>query len=246
MRVFLLDKSYDGGNLYLLKKRDRTYLEKVLRLENGTTFTAKDVNENYYRATILDSGYLSLTPTERIEETLLDSLSGYSGPFFPIDIYVSILKGKKNETVVRALTEMGVRRIVFVDSGYSEGKSFSPHERERLETIVKEAVQQSGGRTPSIEGPVNFKEALLEAEGTGIILHQALLGETKTLKEVILENKNLKNVISVFVGPEGGFSDKECTEAVEHGIIPVLLKTNILRAETASLYIMSSLQTLLH
>ena len=32
MRVFLLDSSYGGETLYSLKKRERQYLSKVLRL----------------------------------------------------------------------------------------------------------------------------------------------------------------------------------------------------------------------
>lgn len=246
MRVFLLDKSYSGENVYPLKARDKKYLEKVLRLEEGIVFTAKDKDENYYKATLLEGGYLSLEPTENVEENLLDNLSGYRGDFAPVDIYFSLLKGKKNESVVRALTEMGARRIVIVMSDYVQEKELSSHQKERLEAIVKEAVQQSGAKMPSLEGPVDFKDAVKTAEGTKIILHQAQIGETKYLKDVISENKNLKKITSCFVGPEGGFSDEECISAVEEGFTPVLLKTNVLRAETASLYIMSSLQTLLH
>ncbi len=246
MRVFLLDKSYSGEPVYILKSRDKRYLEKVLRLEEGTIFTAKDSKENYYKATLLEDGVLSLERTDNREETLLDNLSGYEGDFAPIDIYFSVLKGKKNESVVRALTEMGARRITLVESDFVQEKDLSIHQMERLETIIKEAVQQSGAKMPVLSGPVTFKDAVKEAEGTKILLHQALLGETKSLKEIILENNNLKNIISCFIGPEGGFSDEECIYAIENGALPVLLRTNVLRAETASLYVMSSLQTLLH
>lgn len=246
MRVFLLDKSYSGGPEYTLKARDRKYLEKVLRLEEGIAFTAKDKDENYYKATLRDGGYLFLEPTEEKEETLLDNLSGYTGEFASIDIYFSLLKGKKNESVVRALTEMGARRIVLVVSDFVQEKDLSSHQKERLETIMKEAVQQSGAAMPSLTGPVLFKDAVKMAEGTKIILHQAKIGETKYLKDVISQNNNLKKITSCFIGPEGGFSDDECLAAVKEGFTPVLLKTNVLRAETASLYIMSSLQTLLH
>ena len=114
MRVFLLSQDYDGSPLYSLKKKEVQYLEKVLRLEKGSIFTAKDTKDNYYEATLEDEGTLLLKPTDNPEDTLLDSLSGYSGPFAPIDVYVSILKGKKNESVVRALTEIGVRKIMFL------------------------------------------------------------------------------------------------------------------------------------
>lgn len=246
MRIFLLDRTYSGESLYQMKKREIQYLEKVLRLSPGTVFTAKDKDENYFEATILQDGVLSLRPAADPEETLLDSLSGYSGPFAPIDIYVSILKGKKNESVVRALTEIGVRRIIFVESTFCQEKTFSSHQRERLETIISEAVQQCGGRKPSLEGPVSFEEAVKNAEGRKIILHQAVRERTLSIKEALEEKKEKNFVISAFVGPEGGFSDSECLFAEKNGVLPVLLKTNILRAETCSVYTAAVIQTFVH
>lgn len=243
MRVFLLDRTFSGETVYTLKKREIQYLEKVLRLDEGTVFTAKDVNENYYRATIGDSGNLFLEPTENPEETLLDALSGYRSPFAPIDMYVSILKGKKNEAVVRSLTETGVRRIIFVRSEYCQEKDFSPHDRERLNVILSEAVQQCGGKAPSLEGPEDFDSALGKAEGMILLLHQSLRGKTLSLREINFEKDT---VVSCFIGPEGGFSENECERAEEKGAVPVLLRTNILRAETSSLYTVAALQTILH
>ena len=238
MRLFLLDKSYDGSNLYNLKKRDIQYLEKVLRLKEGTVFTAKDSSENYYKATILSDGVLSLIPTTDIEDTLLDALSSYTGPFVPIDMYISILKGKKNETVVRALTEIGVRKITFISTRYTQESDFSSHQKERLVIIEKEAVQQCGGKSP-------IQEAIKAAEGRKLILHQAQRGKTKSLNELFSEDKNLKKVVSCFIGPEGGFSDEECSFAEENDAIPVLLNTNILRAETSAVYTAAAIQAIL-
>ena len=243
MRVFLLDRSFSGESIYILKKREQQYLEKVLRLAPGTVFTAKDINENYYKATIQEEGALFLEATDNPGETMLDSLSGYSGTFSPLDMYVSILKGKKNETVVRALTEIGVRRIVFVRSEFCQERELSLHEKERLNSILSEAVQQSGGKAPSLAGPVDFETAIEKAEGIVLLLHQAQRGLTMSLREIEFQKDG---VVSCFIGPEGGFSEKECEKAEECGALPVLLKTNILRAETSSIYTAAALQTLLH
>lgn len=246
MRLFLLDKTYSGESIYQLKKREIQYLEKVLRLEDGTVFTAKDMNENFYEATILSGGILSLRPTFNPEVTLLDSLCGYDGAFTPIDMYVSVLKGKKNEVVVRALTEIGVSRIIFVQSEFCQEKDFSSHQKERLETILKEAVQQCGGKAPSLEGPISFENAVESSRGRRIILHQALRKSTLSISDAICKKNDINFVISAFVGPEGGFSDNECLFAEERGVLPVLLRTNILRAETCSVYTAAAIQTLMH
>ena len=77
MRVFLLSGDFKGDRIYTLKSKEKQYLGKVLRLEVGTVFTAKDRKENYYRAELIDEGTLSLELSENYEETLLDGLSGH-------------------------------------------------------------------------------------------------------------------------------------------------------------------------
>lgn len=244
MRVFLLDSEISDDFIYSLKAREINYLNKVLRLEVGIAFTAKDRENNYYEATLIDEATLSLKPTDNPEETLLDNLSSYKGSFAPIDMYISLLKGKKNETVVRALTEIGVRSIIFVESEFVQEKNLSIHQKERLEVILKEAVQQSGSKAPNLLGPVKFDEALKKAEGLKLILHQSQRGDTKSLKEALNGINN--DIVSLFIGPEGGFSDEECKRAEDSNAIPVLLKTNILRAETAAIYSAAAAQFFLH
>lgn len=244
MRIFLLDSSFSGESIYTLRSREKQYLNKVLRLSIGLEFTAKDKDENYYKATLIDQDTLSLIPTDCPEETLLDNLSGYKGKFAEIHVYFSLLKGKKNEMVVKALTEIGVASMTIVNSQFVQEKNFNTHQMERLETIIKEAVQQSGAVTPMLSGPIPFSEAIEIATGDCFILHQSKLIESISLKKA-LENCSIDKPVSIFVGPEGGFSDQECEIAINNNVRPVLMNTNILRAETASIYASAAIQTLL-
>lgn len=50
---------------------------------------------------------------------------------------------------------------------------------------------------------------------------------------------------AIAIGPEGGFSDSDTAFLNEAGGNPVFLKTNILRAETAAVYALGAVQTLL-
>ncbi len=244
MRIFLLSGDYNGDRIYTLKAKEKQYLSKVLRLERGTVFTAKDRKENYYKAELIDDDTLTLDSTENPEETLLDGLSGYKGEFFPITMFISILKGKKNELVVKALTEMGVKKIVFVKTEFVQEKDFTVHQRERLESIVREAVQQSGAKSPILEGPIDFDKAIEEAPKNSMILHQSTRGRTLSLTSAV-NNMDGEKEYGCFIGPEGGFSNSECEKAENRGFATVLLNTNILRAETAAIYTAASLQTLL-
>lgn len=243
MRVFLLRKDYSKEGVYKLSKKERNYLFNVLRLHVNDVFTAKDTEENFYKAFLFDEETLTLETTDTPEETLLDGLSSYSGPFVPITMFISVLKGKKNEMEVRALTEIGVKKIVIMDTEFTQEK-LNSHALERISSIIREAVQQSGGKTPELIGPISFEEAIRIKQGKSILLHQAMLGETSTLSD-ILNGASVNENISAFIGPEGGFSDKECILAQQAGITPVLLSTNILRAETAAIYTAAAIQALL-
>ena len=62
----------------------------------------------------------------------------------------------------------------------------------------------------------------------------------KTLKEAA-EKASTQEVISVFIGPEGGFEEAEVEYAKENGVVPVSLGKRILRTETAGFTTLSIL-----
>lgn len=242
MRVFLLRNNAESG-VYKLSQKEKNYLFRVLRLNVNDIFTAKDSHDIYYKAFLFDEDSITLEETDKPEDTLLDGLSSYNGPFTPITAFISVLKGKKNEMEVRALTEMGIKKIVLMETEFVQSP-ISKHQMERFSLIIREAVQQSGSKEPELVGPLSFKEALTEVEGKLLILHQSAIGGTMKLSEAV-KDLSQNSPLSFMIGPEGGFSDKECEEAVNNGATPVLLCTNILRAETAAIYTASSLQTLM-
>lgn len=246
MRFFLLGKNYDKGSVYKLTKKEKNYINNVLRIPVGSSFTSKDEEGIFYLTTLIDEETLSCAITEEPEEALLDNLSPFKGPFANLTVYQGICKGKKNEEIVRSLTEAGVRKIIFVTTNYTQEKGFSDKDRERLEAIKKEAVQQSGALfTPVIYGPVPLKLAIDENKNPLIFFHQSQREKTKSLKEA-LEQFSLEDPISLLIGSEGGFSDEECAYLENKSAIPALLLTNILRAEHAALYATGAIQTILH
>ena len=51
--------------------------------------------------------------------------------------------------------------------------------------------------------------------------------------------------LSIFIGPEGGFSDGEVELAMQSGVKPVTLGKRILRTETAGMFVMAAVGLLL-
>ena len=244
MRIFLLDRSYDGGRTYDLKAKEVRYLVNVLRLKPGDRITARDRTNRYYDATIMEGGSLILSPVERPQSGLSDGLSGYRGPMPSIHLYQCICKGRKNEEVARMACEAGVDELVFVSSTYTQEKTLSAHSIERIQAIIREASQQSGSETRTDIRILTFQEALAEAAGRILILHQSRLEETVLLRQA-LEGLDVTSRISLFVGSEGGFSDEECRNAQAKGAVACLMPTNILRAETAGIFALGAIENIL-
>lgn len=240
MRIFLLSGDIAGSSIYKLSKKERRYLFSVLRLNVNDTFTAKDKDGRYFKAFLYDEESLTLEETDNPEETLLDGLSSFKEPLLPITMLISVLKNKKNEGEIRMLTEMGVRKIVLMETEFTEGH-LNDHQLERLSLIMREAVQQSGADLPLLVGPLPFDEALEEAEGRLVILHQGIRNASVSIEEAITE----AGAVTAMIGPEGGFSEQECAKAEDRGATPVLLKTNILRSETAAIYSAAAIQVIL-
>ena len=58
------------------------------------------------------------------------------------------------------------------------------------------------------------------------------------IKKVLQDNKKSDTMLIV-AGPEGGFSLEEENYLIDNGFIPTTLGSNILRAETVPLYVLS-------
>lgn len=241
MRIFLLNGNKVDGRIYPLSEKERNYIKNVLRIKEGAVFKAKDPKENLYDATLEKNDMLFIERSSD-NDNYLDEMPSYSGEFVKINVYQCICKGKKNAQITRQLQEAGASKLTFIESALVQQKEIDSHEINRLETIRNEAVQQSGAKLCQLCFNIGFKKAIEEAKGLKIILHQ---GERKKSEKLysLLEKNSEADEISIFIGSEGGFTDEECLIAEEAGFHPVILNTNILRAETAGIYTMGAIQS---
>lgn len=240
MRLFLLDQSFQGQKTYTINGKDSHYIVDVLRLPIGQTITARDYKAGLWSLKLISIGKGSCTvqtsPLAQPCETT-DSLPEYQD-LKPLILYQCITRPKKLEQIVRQASEIGVRKIILVESRFCCREKIR---MERLEAQRKEAIQQSGSIIPTeIAGPVKLSDIKDNSEGKALFFHQTSLPEQRRLGEVLAD---LESPTSILIGPEGGLDEYECSALIHKHFEPVLLDTNILRAETAAVYALSVVQT---
>ncbi len=147
-------------------------------------------------------------------------------PPVAIDLAMAIINLEKFELVLQKSVELGVRSIIPLVTDRVElrperyrGKA------ERWDKIVFEAVKQSGrGVIPRVEAPETFEAAmsrdnriLFDAEAEPVACPPS------------------PQSVTLFIGPEGGWSEKEIDLARVRGCAIEQLGPRRLRAETAAI-----------
>lgn len=168
---------------------------------------------------------------------------------------------QKFELIVRQATECGVAVIIPVIGEYTEKSSaqaLAGAKRERLDRIIKEARQQSGSPVDTkVLEPMSLEKAV-ELWGTSTPLSDRGESVAFVLSERDDCSGNLRSGVekagglekikraAIAVGSEGGISPDEVRLLEEKGLfVPVHFAVNILRCETAALYGIAAVQSMI-
>lgn len=158
----------------------------------------------------------------------------------------SLLKGEKMDWVIQKATELGVRKIVPIESRHSVVQlkvDRVDHQLARWRRIALEAAQQSEQwHAPQIAQPRSLSELLVNHATCTTILMLAERHDGKSLQAVDLPQDTNGSVL-VLVGPEGGWSKVEMEVAEQAEVEPITLGQHILRSETAAIVTISILQS---
>lgn len=133
------------------------------------------------------------------------------------------------EWFLEKATEIGIHEITPIICDHSERKVIN---KERFDKILLAAMKQSNELyLPKLNDAITFKEFIkLESDGLKLIAHCEET-DKKTLKSVLKPNES----VTLLIGPEGDFSEKEIVSALENNFIPVSLGNTRLRTETAAI-----------
>ena len=243
-RFFVLPDQLEGDKVAITGSAVH-HIVNVLRLGRGASIVVLDNSGWEREAEIVEVG------REQVVGRVLRKTLATGEPRTKVSLYQSVLKGSHFELVLQKGTELGIVEFVPLISQRCVIASLDDVNKKmsRWQRIVREAAEQSRrGRLPNLQSAMLFSQACERAKRAGglslmpweeenRINLKAVFGkgETKSKGKKSPSFPSRPFSISLFIGPEGGFSFEEVTLAQRYGVVPITLGPRILRAETAGL-----------
>jgi len=213
----------EGDRAWLLAS-NANHLFRVLRVKVGQEF---DVAANG----VLRSAKVVFASHDQVEFALGAEVESAALP--QITVYLSIFKFDRLEWALEKLTELGVSHVFPVVTQRTEEHLAKAAAKrvERWRKIAREASQQARRiAPPEIAEPVALKKAVMDAQGSRILLSEA--EDSVSLKQAL---GDCTPPLAMAFGPEGGWTETELELFHASGWKLASLGHTILRAETAAI-----------
>ena len=169
-----------------------------------------------------------------------------------INLVQSLITQANLELIIEKTTELGIDNIYLVPASYSNINLKGENKEKKLQRFSKisiSACEQCGRNTlpnlHNLESWQNCLNLLTQLPETSLKIF--LSTDIANSNIINISDINTKNYTSIYyiIGAEGGFTDKEQSDLLSLGCIGVNLGHTILRAETASIAVLSYLNLML-
>jgi len=228
MITVIIQKEDIFSNEIIVKdKKDINHLKNSFRIKENDKIRAVDGEKEYICEVIaLDKKeiQLEILSEKELEKNNLEIVAG-----------ISVIKNDKMELTIQKLTEIGIDRILPLETKRTIVKL--KEKKEKWDIVSREAVKQCQRiKFLEIDNITKITEVSYEDYDLVVIPYEN--EENYTLRELINNReKDIKKILYL-IGPEGGFSDEEIKQLKElENSKVVTLGKNILRAETAAIVV---------
>ncbi len=222
MNLFYAPLLQKTDKLYTFDKDESRHIARVLRKRLGDKIFLTDGKGHLFQSEILD---------DNPKRTQVNILKVETYPLAKLKIHIAMAPTKSNERFewfLEKATEIGITEITPIITEHSERKKIN---WARYDKILVSAMKQSLQMyKPTLHPLTKWADYVKKDFGTKQKLIAYCKAE-KHIKKMVLPDRD----VLLLIGPEGGFSDKEMTQAQALGFLPVGLSQNRLRTETAGL-----------
>lgn len=241
MRRFFVPPEQIEDARVVLRGSDVNHIRNVLRLREGDRISVLDGQGRQFEVRLTSLGNKEVTG-DVVATMAMDTES-------PVRIVMGqgIIKGNGFDSVVRRAVELGVHQILPVQTKRCVARPKKQEEGKKLERwqrIAEEAAKQSGrSRIPEVGPGIPTLEAFCDQVRDADLKLLFWENETATrVRDVATRSDGNVETIAFLAGPEGGWDPGETDWLTGQGFQSVGLGPRILRAESASLVILSLLQ----
>lgn len=225
------------------------HVTRVLRLRAGAPLRLFDGSGLEFDATLIAQARRGRTRV-RVDAAHANARES------PLSILLlqCLVRGERMDWIVQKSTELGVAEIMPVNSQYGVVRldaSGALRRQEHWRAIAIGACEQCGrSRLPGLHPVQTFEAACRSVEASDVPATARLLlspDAERSLAQSVAPRSAAPDHrrVVLLIGPEGGLSDQELQLARQCGFRPCHLGPRVLRAETAPLAALASLQTLL-
>jgi 16S rRNA (uracil1498-N3)-methyltransferase len=222
MQLFYNPNITESTDSFSFDKEESKHIIKVMRKKGGDVLFVTNGLGYLFKTEIVLGSDIKCT-------VKIVSFEKAAKPSYNLHLAVAPTKmNDRYEWFLEKATEMGVSEITPIICEHSERKFVKS---DRFDKIIQSAMKQSVQfYLPKLNEAIPLKEFLKKENKDLLLIAHCEETNKKSLKDVVKPNEN----ITVLIGPEGDFSTKEITLALEKKYIPVTLGKTRLRTETAA------------
>ena len=209
-----------------LDKSQSHYVNKVMRVKLNETFSLfNESGEWEAKIKEISKGIVGFIITKQLRQKENSK---------EIWLAFSPIKSNYFNFMIQKATELGVTKFIPIIFDRTIVRKIN---KERLEKIIIEATEQSNRiNLPILEKPQNLKKFLTNNSRKIDLIFTDLNTSQKKLEI----NKQTNKPFCAVIGPEGDFSENERKQILNfEGVKPIKINKNILRAETATISVIS-------
>lgn len=226
------------GQRIMFDPEQAHHIQHVLRMKNKDVVRISDQEQQLF--------FVSLEMEHKeVYGMVVEAIDDHTKSTVDIVLIQGLIKGEKWDYLIQKACELGVTTIVPFVSSRSVVKVVDEKMDKKLarwNKIALEACEQCKRSTlVKVLKPISFEDIPQYLSDFNIIAYEEADIQSEKLYSVLARQSTCTS-ISCVIGCEGGFNQDEVKYLNHHGFTRVSLGSRILRAETAALSIVNSIE----